>query len=189
MLNSFPLTQDQCDLRDSIRRFAREEVAPGYLERAKSESFDWNCHRRIAEMGLLEMLVEEEPDYIALGIVVEELAAADFNVANAVIPVSLMALIISRFGTPRTKREVLEPLTLGEAYVALGLTEPETGSDVGAITTRATATDDGYVISGEKTSVTMLGESKWIMLAVQTDRDGQDAGPSMFIVELDSPGV
>lgn len=191
----FGLTETQHDLRNAVRSFARTRLAPGYLKRAQSAHFDWDVHRQIAELGVLGLLAGHDhnplpaEDYLAVGLVIEELAYSDFNMANAAIPVMLMSSLIARHGSPRVKEECLDRLVAGNVYVALGLTEPGSGSDVGAITTTATATDDGYVISGEKTSVTMLDEAEAIILVARTVRNGQDVGASAFLVPLDAPGI
>lgn len=191
----FGLTATQEELRDAVRAFARHHLAPGYLERARSERFDWDLHRKVAELGVFGLLAGEEhnplpeEDFVAVGLVIEELAYADFNVANAAIPVMLMSSLLARHGSERVREDLLPRLVGGEAYVALGLTEPECGSDVSAITTTATATEDGYLISGEKTSVTMLPEAEAIILVARTRRDGQDVGASAFLVPLDAEGI
>ncbi|GAA1365155.1 acyl-CoA dehydrogenase family protein [Arthrobacter rhombi] len=192
----FGLTETQQELRDAVRAFAREKLAPGYLERARSDRFDWDVHRQVADLGVFGLLAGEEhnplpqEDFVAVGLVVEELAYADFNIANAAIPVMLMSSLLAQHGSPRVRDEYLSRLVDGSVYVALGLTEPECGSDVSAITTTATATGDGgYVISGEKTSVTMLPEAEAIILVARTIRDGQDVGASAFLVPLDGAGI
>lgn len=140
----FDPSEDQQSLREVVRRFARQELAPGYLERARSEDFPWDLHRQVASLGVFGLLAG--PDHnplphedVAGGLVVEELAYADFNVANAVIPVMLMSSLIASHGNGRLRSEWLEPLVFGDVYVALGLTEPDTGSDVTAIRTTAVA--------------------------------------------------
>ncbi|MBW0101867.1 acyl-CoA dehydrogenase family protein [Pseudonocardia sp. KRD291] len=191
----FDPSEDQAAFRDVVRKFARTELAPGYLERAKSESFPWAEHRAIAGLGVLGMLAgpERNPqgveDYVAAGLVVEELAYADFNLANAVIPVFLMTSLIARHAGPDLREQWLEPLVTGQAYVALGLTEPDAGSDVTAIRTTATVDGDDYVIRGEKTSVTMLAHSDAILLVANTVRDGTSVGVSTFLVPLDLPDI
>ncbi len=104
----------------------------------------------------------------------EELAYADFNLANAAIPVMLMTALIARHGSDKVREAWLRPLTEGDAYVCLGLTEPGCGSDVTAIATTATATPDGYLISGDKASVTMLSHGGAIIVIARTVRDGQN---------------
>lgn len=191
----FDPSDEQCSVRDAVRKFARAELAPGYLERAQSDEFPWELHRRIASLGAFGLLAgpDHNPlpheDFVAAGLVVEELAYADFNLANAAIPVMLMASLIAAHGADAVRRQWLDPLVAGDAYVALGLTEPDTGSDVTAIRTKAVAEGDGYVISGEKTSVTMLAHAQAIVLVADTVRDGNRVGASTFLVPLDLPGV
>ncbi|HEY2203290.1 MAG TPA: acyl-CoA dehydrogenase family protein [Pseudonocardia sp.] len=191
----FAPSPDQAAVRDAVRAFARAELAPGYLARAKSTEFPWDVHRRVASLGVLGLLAgpEHNPlpteDFVAAGLAVEELAYADFNVANAVIPPMLMSSLIARHGGPEVRERWLAPLVAGEQNVALGLTEPDTGSDVASVRTTATADGDDYLISGEKTSVTMLSHSGAILLVARTVRDGEPRGASTFVVPLDAPGM
>jgi cyclohexanecarboxyl-CoA dehydrogenase len=191
----FGLNEDQEAFRDAVRTFAREKLAPGYLQRAKSERFPWDVHREIAGLGVFGLLAGtpfnplEQEDFVTAGIVVEELAYADFNMANAAIPALLMSSLIARHAQETVRQEWLSRLVEGEAYVALGLTEPQAGSDVTAIRTTATAAGNSYVLNGEKTSVTMLAHANAIILIAKTIRDGQAAGVSAFLVPLDSPGI
>jgi len=191
----FEPTDEQLQVRDAVRKFAGTELAPGYLPRAQVDAFPWDLHRRVASLGTFGLLAgpEHNPlpqeDFVAAGLVVEELAYADFNIANAAIPVMLMSSLIARHGDEQVRREWLDPLVTGDVYVALGLTEPDTGSDVAAIRTTAVADGEGYVISGEKTSVTMLAHAQAILLVADTVRDGTRVGASTFLVPLDLPGV
>ena len=191
----FGLNEDQEAFRDAVRTFAREKLAPGYLQRAKSERFPWDVHREVAGLGVFGLLAGqpfnplEQEDFVAAGLIVEELAYSDFNVANAAIPALLMSSLIARHAQESVRREWLGRLVAGETYVALGLTEPQAGSDVTAIRTTATAAGDRYLINGEKTSVTMLAHADAIILIASTVRGGQPAGVSAFLVPLDSPGI
>ena len=191
----FGLSEDQAAIRDSVRGFARAKLAPGYLERAKSDQFPWDAHREIAGLGVFGLLAGEEfnplpdEDFVAAGLAVEELAYADFNLANAAIPVLLMTALIARHGPDQVREAWLRPLVEGDAYVCLGLTEPGCGSDVTAIATTATATPDGYLISGDKASVTMLSHGGAIIVIARTVRDGETVGPSAFLVPLDAAGI
>jgi cyclohexanecarboxyl-CoA dehydrogenase len=191
----FGLTADQLALRDSVRNYARSRLTAGYLARAKSDEFPWALHREIAALGVLGLLAGKDhnplelEDYVAVGLTIEELAYADFNLANAAIPVMLMSALIAQYGSPRVKDALLQRMVDGETYVALGLTEPEVGSDVANIRTTATATGDGYLISGEKTSVTMLANAEAIIVVARTVREGVSVGPSAFLVPLDVAGI
>lgn len=191
----FRTTDDQRAMRDAVRRLARDELAEGYQRRAASTAFPWEEHRKIAELGVLSLLAGEEhnplptDDYVVAGLAVEELAYADFNLANAVIPTLLMSSLIANHAASEVRERWLGPLVTGEAYVAFGLTEPHAGSDAAAIRTTAVADGDDYLISGEKTSVTMLAHARAMIVAAQTVRDGDPVGVSAFLVDLGADGI
>ncbi|HZZ52323.1 MAG TPA: acyl-CoA dehydrogenase [Pseudonocardia sp.] len=191
----FDATDDQAALRDGVRKFARAELIDGYLERARSDRFPWELHQQVAALGTYGLLAGPDynplpdEDFVAAGLVVEELAYADFNVASAAIPVMLMTLLLSRHAVPEVREHWLPGLVDGTSYVALGLTEPGAGSDVTAIRTTATVDGDDYVLSGEKTSVTMLMHAQAIVVVARTVRDGASVGASAFLVPLDRAGI
>lgn len=191
----FSLTPDQLSVRDAVRTLAREQFAPTYLARAQQDEFCWTEHQQVAQLGVLSLLAGpehnplEREDYVAVGLAIEELAHADFNLANAAIPVLLMSSLIAQHGSPEVKEQWLAPLVAGQLNVAFGLTEPHAGSDATAIRTTATATPTGYLISGEKTSVTMLANSSAMIVTARTMREGQHVGASTFLVDLSSPGI
>jgi len=151
----FGLSPDQIELRAAVRQMARRDLASGYLGRAKSTEFPWEAYRQVARLGVLGLLAgpEHNPldreDHVAAGLAVEELAYADFNLANAVIPVLLTSSLIARSGTGELKERWLARLVAGQTYLAFGLTEPHSGSDAAALRTTATATaaadGDGYL--------------------------------------------
>ena len=111
----FGLNEDQEVFRATVRTFAREKLAPGYLERAKSERFPWDAYREVAGLGVFGLLAGEEfspleqEDYVAVGLVVEELAYADFNMANAAIPTLLMSSLIARHGRDEDTARLAAP--------------------------------------------------------------------------------
>src|SRR4051794_11155486 len=159
----FGLDPDQRAVRDSVRKFARAELTPGYLERARSSVFPWDVHRRIADLGVFGLLAGpdhnplDREDFVAAGLAVEELAYADFNLANAAIPVLLMSSLIHAYGSPRVRAEWLAPLVAGEVYVSFGLTEPGTGSGGAALTTTGGGAGGGRVLGGGETAGATLG--------------------------------
>lgn len=191
----FGMSEDQLAVRDAVRGFARVELAPGYLERARQSDFPWDIHGSVADLGVLALLSGpdhnplETEDFVAAGLAIEELAYADFNVANAVIPVFLMSALINTHGSKRVREEWLAQLVAGQAFVCFGLTEPESGSDAAALRTKAAADGGGYSITGEKTSVTMLAHASAMIVTAQTYRDGEPVGVSAFLVDLHSPGI
>ncbi|MBK0870412.1 acyl-CoA dehydrogenase family protein [Saccharopolyspora sp. HNM0986] len=191
----FGLAEDHASVRDSVRNFARAELAPGYLARSKRSDFPWAVHKQVAELGVLGLLAgaDHNPldaeDFVAAGLAVEELAYADVNVANAVIPVMLVASLLSRHGSEHVRGEWLGPLVGGRTYVSFCLTEADSGSDAAALRTKAVAVDGGYVISGEKASVTMAAHASALIVTAQTYREGVHLGVSAFLVEMDDPGI
>jgi cyclohexanecarboxyl-CoA dehydrogenase len=195
----FGLSADQIELRAAVRQMARRDLASGYLERAKSTEFPWEAYRQVARLGVLGLLAGpghnplDREDHLAAGLAVEELAYADFNLANAVIPVLLTSSLIARYGTDQMRDRWLARLVAGHTYLAFGLTEPHSGSDAAALRTTATATTtadgDGYLLTGEKTSVTMLAHAEAMLVTAQTKRDGASLGVSAFLVDLSADGI
>ena len=158
----FGLNEQQSSVRQLVRGFAAKELAPGYLARAKVAEFPWKEHRQVAELGLLGMLAgpewggEEEPDFESVGIMMEELAYADFNIANCVLPPLIITSILKEHAVRRIQEEWMPAIVSGERMVALGLTEPGSGSDAAGMRTTATRTESGWRLNGEKTSITAI---------------------------------
>jgi cyclohexanecarboxyl-CoA dehydrogenase len=191
----FGLSEDQTSVRDAVRRLARADFAEGYLARATSTEFPWAEHRRVADLGVLGLLAGpghnplDREDHVAAGLAVEELAYADFNLANAAIPVLLMTSLIAAHGSPELGERWLTPLVAGDTYISFGLTEPHSGSDAAALRTTAVVDGDGYLLTGEKTSVTMLAHAEAMIVTAQTIRDNQALGVSAFLVDLSTDGI
>ena len=191
----FEFTEDQQAFQDAVRTFSRKELAEGYLERAAKPEFPWEIHQRVAQLGVLSLLAgpeyggEEIPDYMLTGIAMEELAYADFNVSNCVLPPLIITSILREFASAEMQAEWMPGLVSGEKMVALGLTEPGSGSDAAGMRTTATRTDFGWRLRGEKTSVTAIPFATGAVIFAKTDPDRGAKGVSAFMVPLDSPGV
>jgi short-chain 2-methylacyl-CoA dehydrogenase len=150
-------------LRQTVERFARDEVAPvigGYYER---EEFPYELVRKMGEMGLFGLPFPEEyggmgGDLLALCLAVEELARVDSSIAITLdAAVGLGAMPIERFGTEAQRREWLPKLCSGELLGAFGLTEPGGGSDAGATRTTARLEGGEWVLNGSKAFITNAG--------------------------------
>src|ERR671938_1006352 len=159
------LSEEHEALRQTVREFARDVVAPVIGEYYEKHAFPYEIVRQMGKMGLFGLPFPEEyggmgGDYLALGVALEELARVDSSVAITLeAAVSLGAMPIYRFGTKEQKERWLPALCSGEALAALGLTEPGFGSDAGGTATRATydeATDE-WVINGTKAFITNSG--------------------------------
>lgn len=184
----FSPSEDQAALREAVRSFARKEIAPGYLTRAKKAEFPWREHRMVADMGILGLLAGPEwggtdhPDFEMCGIAMEELAYADFNVSNCVLPPLIITSILREHASRAMQEEWIPKQVSGEAVVALGLTEPGSGSDAAAMRTSARKSESGWVINGEKTSITAIPFAEAIVVFAVTDRTRGARGVSTFMV-------
>ncbi|WP_433536352.1 acyl-CoA dehydrogenase family protein [Micromonospora sp. CA-249363] len=193
----FRLTDEQSALRESVRDFAREVVAPVIAEHYERHTFPYEVIRQMGKMGLFGLPFDEEHggmggDYFALCLALEELARVDSSVAITLeAAVSLGAMPIYRFGTEEQKATWLPRLLSGEALAGFGLTEPGTGSDAGGTQTRAVLDGDEWVINGSKAFITNSGTDITAMVTVTavtgTNPDGSKE-LSTIIVPTGTPG-
>ena len=161
----FRLTEEHEALRESVRDFAREVVAPVIAEHYEQHTFPYEIIRQMGKMGLFGLPFAEEyggmgGDYFALCLALEELARVDSSVAITLeAAVSLGAMPIYRFGTDEQKARWLPKLLSGEALAGFGLTEPGFGSDAGGTETRAVLDEAAgeWVINGSKAFITNSG--------------------------------
>jgi short/branched chain acyl-CoA dehydrogenase len=195
----FRLNEEQEALRDSVREFAREQIAPVIAEHYEHKTFPYDIVRQMGKMGLFGLPFPEEHggmggDYFALCIALEELARVDSSVAVTLeAAISLGAMPVYRFGTPEQQARWLPRLTSGEALAAFGLTEPGSGSDAGAITTRAVLDDstNEWVINGSKAFITNSGTDITSLVTVMAVTGVNPDGAkelSTIIVPSGTPG-
>jgi alkylation response protein AidB-like acyl-CoA dehydrogenase len=188
----FDLTQDQREIQALTRDFARAEIDPHAAQWDRDHHFPRELFGRLAELGLMGVCVPEEyggagadfPSYI---LVLEELSRADAGVGVTVaVHTSAATLPILTFGTDEQKSRFVPPLARGEHLGAFALTEPEAGSDAGALRTRADATDDGWTITGAKQWITNGSYAGTFLLFARTDPETAGArGVSAFILDAD----
>ncbi|BCJ38824.1 acyl-CoA dehydrogenase [Actinocatenispora thailandica] len=193
----FRLSEEQAALRESVRDFATEVVAPVIGDCYEREEFPYPVVKRMGEMGLFGLPFPEEyggmgGDYFALCLALEELARVDSSVAITLeAGVSLGAMPIFRFGTEEQKRRWLPRLCRGEALAGFGLTEPGGGSDAGATRTRAELDGDTWVINGSKSFITNSGTdiTDFVTVTAVTGRKA-DGRPeiSSILVPSGTPG-
>jgi alkylation response protein AidB-like acyl-CoA dehydrogenase len=195
----FRLDEEQEALRASVRDFAREQVAPVIAEHYEHKTFPYDIVRQMGKMGLFGLPFPEEfggmgGDYFALCIALEELARVDSSVAVTLeAAISLGATPIYRFGTPGQKEQWLPRLAAGEALAAFGLTEPGSGSDAAAITTRAVLDEEAgeWVINGAKAFITNSGTDITCLVTVMAVTGVNPDGSkelSTIIVPSGTPG-
>ncbi|KLU26425.1 acyl-CoA dehydrogenase [Caballeronia mineralivorans PML1(12)] len=189
-------TEEQISLRDTARRFAEREVLKRAAAIDREDRFDRTLYRRMAELGLFGISLEEAGggaglDTVAVCIVMEELARCSGSVGNAfAIPVEA-TLFLHQHGSV-AQRSRIPALLDGSAIAATAVSEPDHGSDVASITTSALRTADGYVLNGTKAWVTLGGVADWIFVFARTpspDGRGDRHAISCFIVDAMLAGV
>ncbi|OKI57836.1 acyl-CoA dehydrogenase family protein [Micromonospora sp. CB01531] len=193
----FRLSEEQEALRESVRDFAREVVAPAIAEHYEQHTFPYEIVRQMGKMGLFGLPFPEEHggmggDYFALCLALEELARVDSSVAITLeAAVSLGAMPIYRFGTDEQQARWLPKLLSGEALAGFGLTEPGTGSDAGGTQTRAVLDGDEWVINGSKAFITNSGTDITSLVTVTAVTGTKPDGSkelSSIIVPSGTPG-
>ena len=193
---NFELSEEQRLIKDMVRDFAENEVAPSAAELDEEERFDRALmFDRLAELGLTGIIFPEEyggggADYLSYAIAVEELSRVCASTGVTLSAhISLGANPIYLFGSEEQKQTFLKPLARGEKMGAFGLTEPAAGSDAGG--TKATAVKDGadWVLNGTKIFITNGGDAETYVVLARTDKDAKKHhGISAFIVEKGTPG-
>ena len=194
------LTDEHRALRETVREFAHEVVAPVIADYYEQRSFPYEIIRQMGKLGLFGLPFDERyggmgGDYFALCLAVEELARVDSSVAITLeAAVSLGAMPIYRYGTEEQKRRWLPKLLAGEALAAFGLTEPDGGSDAAATRTRAVLDEASgeWVINGTKVFITNSGTDITALVTVTavtgTAPDGTNE-VSTIIVPAGTPGL
>lgn len=179
--------------RKEMRNYARRELAPVARERAKSERVAPEVLRKLGKDQILGIIVPEKyggqgSDWVSLGIAMEELSRV--SLFEAFVPLlPALSWVVLRNASEELRQQWLPGLARGEKMVCWGLTEPGAGSDAAAIQTRAVSNGRGYVLNGEKTSITMGMVADAAMLFAKTDPEAGAKGVSCFWMPLDLPGV
>jgi alkylation response protein AidB-like acyl-CoA dehydrogenase len=188
----FELTADQREIQGLTREFADAEIAPHASEWDREHRFPRELFAKLAELGLMGACVPEEyggagADFLAYILVLEELSRADAGVGVTVaVHTSAVTLPLLSFGTDEQRERFVPPLATGEKIGAFALTEPEAGSDAGALRTRADADGDGWTITGAKQWITNGAHAGTFLLFARTDVDTPGArGVSAFVLDAE----
>jgi len=188
------LDDEHALVRDTLRAFARERLAPNAARWDREHHFPREELAALGELGALGMVVPEHhggagADYLSLAIALEEIAAGDGATSTMVsVQNSVVCGPILAFGNDAQKDKYLKPLARGERLGCFCLTEPAAGSDASAITTRAVRDGDDYVIDGVKQFITSGRNADVAIVFAVTDREARGKGISAFIVETSNPG-
>ena len=190
----FQLSDEQKLIQETAREFADKEILPRVRDNDRAGRFDRELARKMGEVGYLGAPVAEEYggrglDYIGYGLIVEQIGRADSSARTVVsVVTSLVGGSIERWGNEEQKREWLPKLCSGESLGCFGLTEPDTGSGAANLRTRATKTDSGWSISGQKMWISLASFSDVALIFAQTDPEKKHRGLACFLVPTDSEG-
>ena len=190
----FTFTEEQKQLRKSVREFAEGEIAPHVMEWDEVSHFPTEILPKLGEMGLMGVIFPEDYGGAGLGYieyvtVIEELARVDGSVGLFVAAHnSLCSNHIYKFGTEAQKKKYLVPLAQGKKLGAWSLTEPEAGSDAGGTRSTAVRSGDHWILNGSKTFTTNGTYADICVAMAVTDRTKDSHGISAFILEKGMPG-
>ncbi len=187
------LSQEHQMLRDAVRQFAREQLAPNAAAWDRDGTFPKEQLKGLAAMGLYAVAIGEEwggagMDHTALAVALEEIAAGDGATSTVIQVNNLAADILGGYGNAAQKEKFLKPLAKGEMLGAFALTEPHTGSDASAIRTRAVRKGDAYVLDGVKQFITTGKHADLAVVFAVTDKNAGKKGISAFVVPTATPG-
>ena len=192
-----PLTEQQKEIQQLARQFARSEIAPHSEKWDRDGAMDSSVLEKLANLGFLGMMVPEQYEGLGLDTVtylvaLEEIAAIDASVAVAMsVHNSLPTQMILRYGSEAQRQHFLPPMARGESLGAFALSEPEAGSDAAAMTTQAVRDGPDWILDGTKAWVTSGDQAGVILAMARTDRPGERRGArgiSAFIITPDLEG-
>jgi alkylation response protein AidB-like acyl-CoA dehydrogenase len=191
----FIFTDEHDRLRESIHAFVTKELAP-HAEEWEETTFPDSAIRRMGELGLLGLSYPEEyggqgGDYFCSLVLAEEMVHSNCGglAMGVAVQTDMATPPIHVLGTEEQKQRYLVPSIAGAKIACLGISEPDAGSDVSGIRTHAVRDGDEWVIDGSKTFITNGHRADYIVLVTKTDPDAGHDGFSLFIVDMDLPGV
>lgn len=191
----FNWTEEQLAIQESARRFAQTRLAPEYQNNDKKHAFDRDMLKEMGSLGLIGAELSEQYGglnlgYATAGLITEEIARADFNVAYVQILAGLNGGIIEKFAAPHLAEYWIPRIISGEALVAIALTEPSAGSDAANLKLKAERKGDVFVLNGEKTSISAAAQADVAVVFARTGTAEEKAkGVSAFLVPLDHPNI
>jgi alkylation response protein AidB-like acyl-CoA dehydrogenase len=189
----FELTQEQKIIQATMRKFAQEELAPVAEELDIAEEFPWKIFQRMAELGLLGMILPPKyggsgSDELSLAIAIEEIAQACASTADILDSAAIIGTVpIYHYGNEEQKQRLLPALAKGERISSYAITEPDAGSDIGSIKARAERDGDHYILNGQKTFIT-CGNVCDTAIVFAGIPELAPRGMTAFIVEKEMPG-
>jgi len=189
------LTEDQQEILKAVRQFVDEKIIPVAQELEHADEYPTEIVEGLKELGIFGLMIPEEYDglgesLLTYALCVEEIARGWMSVSGVINTHFIVAYMLMRHGTPAQKQKYLPRMATGEVRGAFSMSEPGLGSDVSAVSTRATKAEDGsYSITGQKMWLTNGGTSTLVALLTRTDEGADSVYKNMttFLVEKE-PG-
>jgi cyclohexanecarboxyl-CoA dehydrogenase len=198
----FAFAPEHEEMARTIRAFAARELAPHSRHWDRASEFPREAWRRMGQLGLLGLRIPPkyggmDADFVMVGIAMEEIARGDFSCTYGVQLAALAGEILGRNGHPDVCARWLPPTATGEAVIALALTEPGAGSDAAGLQCRARRDGDDWIITGEKSGISLGVAADAAIVFARSGGDGAGEpgarstakGISAFLVPMDAPGV
>ncbi len=195
-MSDFHGTAEHELFRSTVRRFVQEELAPRAREFDQMGHIDKSLYRRMGELGMLGLRYDPQwggagLDWSYTTVMFEEIGRWCDNAGVAMgisVQTDMATPSLHQFGSDELRRKYLAPAVAGEMVAAIGVTEPDAGSDVASIKTRAVRDGDHWVINGSKIYITNAATADWICLLAVTDPDAGYGGYSQIVVPTASAG-
>ena len=188
------LTEIQEEILKTVRQFVEKEILPVATELEHKDEYPTDIVEGLKELGIFGIMIPEEygglgESLLTYALVVEEIARGWMSVSGVINTHFILAYLIRQHGTEEQKQKYLPKMATGEVRGAFSMSEPALGSDVAAIKTKATKTDDGYEITGQKMWLTNGGSSNLVAVLCKTDEGDDSVYKNMttFLVEKE-PG-
>jgi alkylation response protein AidB-like acyl-CoA dehydrogenase len=188
-------SKDENEFRAEVRAFAEKEIAPFADEIERTAEYPREVLRRVGRAGYMGAMIPKEYGGTGKGMVAETIIAEEISAVSPVVDVSrgvtsvYFAPPVRKFGSEALRQKYLRPIVTGEKIGAIGITEPDVGSDTAGMKTQAVRDGDGFVITGEKRFITNGSQADYILVFAVTDpAAGARKGMTAFVVETAWPG-
>ncbi|MDR3588667.1 MAG: acyl-CoA dehydrogenase family protein [Negativicutes bacterium] len=191
----FELNETQAMIRETVRDFARTEVAPLTSELDKKGEFPWVNYRQAVDLGLLGMTMPEElggigADAVSFALAIEEMAWASASLADTVMLVDSLCYLLYHYGSASIHEKYLKPIMKGKMLGSFGVTEPEAGTDVANIQTTAVKDGKHWVLNGTKAFINNAPLADMAIIFAVTDTEKRShGGMTAFVVEKGMTGL
>ena len=192
-MDDFLLTEEQKELKDLIHKFMVEEVKPHIAEYDESGEFPVEIYQKAFELGFHALHIPEEYggsglDFTTMAVLLEEMGYTDSGFALTMLATGTPIEMVLRAGTEEQKKRMSD-LVIAGGFAALGLTEPNCGSDAAALRSTYQIDGDTVILNGTKTFVTNAQEACLFLMCATKDRSLGSKGITAFMLERDTPGL